>query len=79
MSRIIPYEIISVEAYRLFDKAATCPDWERDYYLDMYDALLEGSGWTDKSLDEETLHRVDLYFTLVSEGKVIPIGFSKRR
>ena len=75
----IPYEIISVEAYRLFDKAATCPYWDRDYYLDMYYSLLDGSGWTDSSLDKETLNRVDLYFSLVSEGKVIPIGMAKRR
>ena len=76
MSRI-PYEIISEEAYRLFDKASTCPDWNRDYYLDMYVNIIKCSGWTDKDIDEETVRRVDLYWELVSVGKVIPIRMAK--
>ena len=78
MSRI-PYEIISVEALRLYDKAAMCPDWETHYYIDMYHALLEGSGWTDKELDEETLRRVDLCWEQLCADNVIPIANARNK
>lgn len=72
------YETLAVEAYHLFDKAATCPHWETDIYQHMYHSLLGGCGWTDESFDAETLRRVDLYWELVADGKVIPIRFRKR-
>lgn len=69
----LPYNILAEEAYHLINKAASCPSYNSNYYWEMYVLLLEKFGWTDFSFDKECLRRIDLYWNLLHEGKVIPI------
>lgn len=69
----MPYEILEAEIFHLIGKSIGVADHNRYYYWDMAHAILEKFGWTETSFDKECLRRIDLYWNLLLEGKVVPI------
>lgn len=69
----IPYEILEKELDHLVMQATLSPSWVADYYWDIYYLILRNSGWTPQAFDEEMLYRIDSYYNLIHDGKVVPI------
>jgi hypothetical protein len=55
----LPYDMVIVEAMRLFDRAVTASKEMQYNYFQEYIQYLQSMGWTNAEFDIEMLKRID--------------------